>query len=153
MVKKTDGTITRRKAVAMLGAGTVIGAVLPDDTSALPTMQGDEACKRRARAVRYTSSQTGRGGGARRVLFVDSCCSETRNNILAGAGGPPTVPQGKDHLRDVVDNLRLATTDASERLEEYCFMLWGLTEKQLQYLRTQAETEFKLAIAPELKPK
>lgn len=144
MAKRTDGKISRRKAVAMLGAGTVIGAVLPDDTRALPMMQGGDACKTAARAVRYSS-------GTRRVLLVDSCCSETRNNILAGVGGPPSVPQGKAHLKEVVDNLRLATTNASETLEEYCFMLWGLTEKQLQYMRTQAETGFKLAIAPPLK--
>lgn len=59
-----------------------------------------------------------------RVMFVDSCCRETKNAILAGVGhvGARPTPSGQTHLKPLQDKL-----SSGVPLAEYCYMIWGLS--------------------------
>jgi len=136
--KHTAKRLTRRDAVALLGAGTVFGTVRLESRHAGDFMQsGKDACKELAKVQKLSS---GTGKNVRQVLFVDSCCSETKNAILVGVEDPgkKTTPNGKIHLAPVQRDLKAAT------LEEYCFMVWGLDEAQVKAMRDMVPTQLKL---------
>jgi hypothetical protein len=119
----TTTKLTRRAAVALMGAGTVAAAVKAAPAKAAEGMQGKQECGTPALVETL-------GKGNRQAIASFSCCDETRNALLAGVEEPKIRPRptGKAHLRPLRDRL------TSDNLEEYCFMIWGLDEKQARSL-------------------
>jgi len=91
----------------------------PSSTKPAKTKPVDR-CKEKARVTKQT---IGTGGGQKTILDVHSCCRETRNVITKGF--KQLSSGGKAHLQALSDEL------ATQSLEEYCFMVWGLDEKEL----------------------
>jgi hypothetical protein len=117
--RTTSRKLTRRDAVALLGAGTVIGAVRTAPAASRAVAQGDISCD--------TPAVVGTlGRGSRLGLFSYSCCEETKNALLVGVQEKNRKPteRGKAHLVGLQERLRY------DNLEEYCFMLWGLNQEQ-----------------------
>ncbi len=79
----------------------------------------DLKCVEPARVFTYSS-------GGRLVLVSSSCCQETRHAVFAGVGKPGKSPRlgGQKHLRPLRARLE------RDKLEEYCFMMWGLNKEQ-----------------------
>jgi hypothetical protein len=128
--KSTAKNVSRREAVVMLGAGTVLGAITPGRAagaqpgSAQPQKGPHPSCKVPADVNAYT------GTNSDPILASLSCCDETLNAVLVGveqAGKQPTT-LGKTHLKPLQDGLNYA------KLREYCFMIWGLEEKEARML-------------------
>jgi hypothetical protein len=121
--RTTSRKLTRRDAVALLGAGTVAGAVRTVPTGAREVVQGGPSCKQEAPVGTFRN-------GSLLALTSYSCCEETRNAILVGVEDPgPTVkpnPIGKAHLKALQTRLN------SDKLEEYCLMIWGLSDSQVR---------------------
>jgi len=118
--KPTTRKLTRRDAVALMGAGTVMAAVRNAPIEAAGgEAQGGVPCGKPAQTATLSK-------GGRQAIASLSCCDETRNAILVGVEEPKkTVTKGgKTHLAPIRDRL------VTDNLEEYCFMIWGLDEKQ-----------------------
>jgi hypothetical protein len=138
MTRKATGKLTRRDAVALLGAGTVMSTVRTVSGSA-PEPQSDAACNSDAVVVTYKS-------GNNQALLSYSCCNETLNAMLVGVAEPRRAPtgRGKKHLKKLRDELVAAN------LEEYCFMIWGLKEEQAKSLSKSVPTQIGLEITTSL---
>jgi hypothetical protein len=128
--KPTTRKLTRRDAVALLGAGTVMAAVHPAapaaEAAGAEAQGGGIACDKPGQVGTF-------GRGNHQALASFSCCEETRNAILVGVGEPKRQPntRGKGHLKPLRDRLVV------DNLEEYCFMIWGLNEQQARDLYTK----------------
>jgi hypothetical protein len=141
MARKATRKLTRRDAVALLGAGTVMSTARTVSGSA-PEPQNEAACNSDAVVVTYKS-------GNNQALLSYSCCNETLNAVLVGVAEPrrnPTV-RGKTHLKKLRDELVAAN------LLEYCFMIWGLKGDQAQSLLKAMPTQLGLEITTTSKPK
>jgi len=140
--ERTSKRLTRRDAVALLGAGTVFGTVRLESRHAGDFLQAGKECKDPAKVLKLTA---GTGKKARQILFVDSCCSETKNAILVGVEDPgkKATKLGKTHLAPVQRDLNAAN------LEEYCFMVWGLDEAQVKAMYDMVPTRLKLQKVPQ----
>jgi len=105
--------MSRRKAIALLTSGTALGAMVerPADAQGI-------SCVNPA-ATRAIANRPA-------VLRVDSCCEETKAVILKGL--PSLTPRGRNHLAPVKRQLNALT------LEEYVFMVWGVTDEQRKEL-------------------
>jgi hypothetical protein len=142
MARQATRKVTRRQAVALLGAGTVMSTVgaAPGSGEALP--QGGLACNDVAIVNTYRT-------GNSQALVSYSCCAETLNAVLAGVEEPkhrPTGP-GKKHLKPLRDQL------VSASLLEYCFMIWGLKKEQADGLAKSVPMQLGLEITTMSKPK
>ncbi len=118
--------ITRRDAVAILGAGTVFGAVRPEPVHAREMVQPrPDRCGGVAEVSEYV------GPGGHRIILADTCCGESQTAILVGTQQPgrKPSPNGQRHLKPLTDRLTTAN------LEEYCYMVWGLTDAELKSVR------------------
>ena len=117
--KPTTRKLTRRDAVALIGAGTVVAAMRPTPAAAGGAAQGGIPCSKPAQTATLSK-------GNRQAIAALSCCEETRNAILVGIQEPKkTTSKGaKAHLGPIRDRL------VTDNLEEYCFMIWGLDEKE-----------------------
>jgi hypothetical protein len=117
--KPTTRKLTRRDAVALMGAGTVMAAVRTPPVAAAEGAQGPVPCSKPAQTATLSK-------GSRQAIASLSCCEETRNAILVGVQEPQkTTSKGaKAHLGPIRDRL------VADNLEEYCFMIWGLDEKE-----------------------
>jgi hypothetical protein len=132
--------ISRRDAVALLGAGTVLGTIGADVEAAAPgAVQDHPSCDK---PMVVDALQRGIGTPPRLALVSYSCCDETRNAVLVGVEEPMRKPtsRGKAHLKP------LQTRLSQDNLEEYCFMIWGLSEEQVMTLRATVTKE--LGFAP-----
>jgi hypothetical protein len=142
MPRQATRKVTRRQAVALLGAGTVMSTVRAVPGSAEEAAQGNLACNDLAIVNTYRTGNT-------RALVSLSCCDETLNAVLAGVEEPkhrPTGP-GKKHLKPLRDQLVAAS------LEEYCFMIWGLKKEQADGLSKSVPMQLGLEITTLSKPK
>ena len=117
--KPTTRKLTRRDAVALMGAGTVMAAVRTGPAAAAETVQGSVPCGKPAQTATLSK-------GGRQAIASLSCCDETKNAILVGVQEPnKTTSKGaKAHLGPIRDRL------VTDKLEEYCFMIWGLDQKE-----------------------
>ena len=115
--------LTRRDAVTLLGAGTVMGVARTPLATAGEVVQKDPKCDNPCVAETYSK-------GSVQLLVSYSCCEETRNAIFVGVQDPKGKPnqRGKDHLKPVQTRLNYDT------LLEYCFMIWGIDEAQAKVL-------------------
>jgi hypothetical protein len=136
MARQTTRKVTRRQAVALLGAGTVISTVgTVPGSGEEPPQGGGLSCNDVATVHTYKS-------GNSQALISFSCCAETLNAVLAGVEEPkhrPTGP-GKKHLKPLRDQLVAAS------LLEYCFMIWGLKKEQADGLSKSVPTQLGLEI-------
>ena len=118
--KAKTGKLTRRDAVAMLGAGTVLG-VARTPPSMGEGAQGDHCDEGVAKVGTYKTSNA-------LALVSFSCCVETKNALLVGVKEPGETPvptqRGKKHLQPLKVRLN------NDHLLEYCFMIWGITGEQ-----------------------
>ena len=141
--KPTTRKLTRRDAVALMGAGTVMAAVRAAPAEAAGEAQGPVECSKPAQTTTLSK-------GSRRAIASLSCCEETKNAILVGVQEPgKSVSKGaKTHLGPIRDRL------VADNLEEYCFMIWGLDEKSAMrlYDNTWKEMGFERTTTP-TKPK
>lgn len=143
--KPTAKRVTRREAVALLGAGVVLGtASVPAQSGSQPEPRGGKECEGLA-----TVSEYNRSGPPphKKIMFVDSCCRETRNALLVGVAHPNTQPTqgGKKHLKPVEDKLSTAM------LAEYCYMVWGLSEAEVMMLRKEVPRQLKIEVGEPMK--
>ncbi len=113
----------RRAAVARKGADTAAAGVRAAPRKRGKSSHDDLKCAEPARVFPYSS-------GGRLALVSFSCCEETRHAVFAGVGKRGKSPReiGKKHLRP------LRTSLERDKLEEYCFMTWGLNEEQARTL-------------------
>jgi hypothetical protein len=104
----------------MLSAGTMIGVVRPAPAGGQPK---DPSCETPAQVGTYRR-------GSRQAIISYSCCDETRNAVLVGVAEPQRQPtqRGRNHLQPLRNRLTV------DKLDEYCFMIWGLDEKQVKML-------------------
>jgi hypothetical protein len=128
--RPTAKRITRRNAVALLGAGAVMAATRPEPVRA---QKPSKECAAQAPVRRY-------GQPTRRYLMADTCCEESRNAVLVGVEEPSFKPTqtGKMHLKA----LHMALLQ--EKLAEYCVMIWGLTEAQVNQIRAEVPKQLNL---------
>jgi hypothetical protein len=133
MVRKATRKLTRRDAVALLGAGTVMSTVRTVSASGEEPRQNEAACSRDAVVATYKSPNG-------HALLSYSCCNETLNAVLVGVAERGRVPtsRGKTHLKKLRDELLTAN------LEEYCFMIWGLKGDQATSLLKSVPTQLGL---------
>jgi hypothetical protein len=131
--KPTTAQITRRDAVAMLGAGPLMGVVRPARQGSTVPGRPDPSCKDPADVTTFSN-------GTRDAFISYSCCFETKNAVLTGVEEPGyrATPTGKAHLAPVRDRL------IADRLDEYCYMIWGLSKEQVQELSKLVPERFKL---------
>lgn len=118
--------LSRRNMIALLGSGTVAGAMgtIADPVEARGISCDNPAFVRRQQPARgRTRGSTGTPG----LLTSESCCVETRAAILKGFAAGTT--RGKTHLAPLKGELEHDT------LEEFCVMVWGLTDVQRKELR------------------
>ena len=130
--------ISRRDAVALLGAGTVLGTMGAEAEATTPVAaQPHPSCDD---PMVVDPLQTGTGTPPRLGLLSYSCCDETKNALLVGVEEPMRKPtnRGKTHLKP------LQTRLSQDNLEEYCFMIWGLSEAQVKTLRSTVTKQFGL---------
>jgi hypothetical protein len=115
MAKKSSGRrITRRDAITLIGAGAISGTASPAEAQPPhPSCDHPGAVTHTRRAPTTQSSSL-------------TCCEETKNAILVGVEeqGKKATLRGKTHLKPLMDRL------VNDQLLEYCFMLWGLDQKQ-----------------------
>ena len=103
--------LTRRDAVALLGAGTVLGvARTPLTATPIEAVQQDPSCNDPAQVATYTRSNF-------EAIVSFSCCQETKNALLAGVEDPKGKPnnRGKAHLKPLQNRLN------TDNLLEYLF--------------------------------
>jgi len=127
--------ISRRDAVALLGAGTVLSTIGAEAEATTPAAaQPHPSCDD---PMVVDALQTGTGTPPRLGLLSYSCCDETKNALLVGVEEPMRKPtnRGKTHLKP------LQTRLSQDNLEEYCFMIWGLSEAQVKTLRSTVSKE------------
>jgi hypothetical protein len=130
--------LTRRDAVAMLGAGTVLGVARTPLTAAKEVVQPDHpSCDVPAQVATYKRSNN-------LAIVSVSCCDETKNALLVGVQEPtgtrkPT-PRGKTHLKPLEYRLN------NDNLLEYCFMMWGISAAQAQQLFETMPKQFDLQV-------
>jgi hypothetical protein len=139
MAKQATRKVTRRQAVALLGAGTVMSTLGTVPGSGEEPPQG-LSCNDLAAVHTYKS-------GNSQALVSLSCCAETLNAVLAGVEEPkhrPTGP-GKKHLKPLRDQL------VASSLEEYCFMIWGLKKEQADGLSKSVPTQLGLETVTTIK--
>ena len=136
MARKPKTTkLTRRDAVAMLGAGTVLGVARTPLTMAQTSQVQHPSCDTPALVATY------QGGAAQAVVSL-TCCEETKNALLVGVQEPggkrmPTK-RGKMHLQPLEYRLN------NDNLLEYCFMIWGISGEQAKQLFDTVPKQFKL---------
>lgn len=121
--------ISRRTAVVMMGAGTLLASRgRASGRTRQPGKPRPDRCVDPAIVVPYEFQL---GGQTHHAMLAATCCSESQNAILVGveeAGRKPR-PSGKSHLKPLTDRLNM------DKLDEYCFMVWGLTEAQMNQMR------------------
>ena len=130
--------LTRRDAVAMLGAGTVLGVARAPLTAATPGGQQDHpSCDVPALVATYKRSSN-------LAILSVSCCEETKNALLVGVQEPTGTRQpttrGKSHLKPLQHRLN------NDNLLEYCFMMWGISATQAQQLFTTMAAQMDLQV-------
>ena len=124
--------ISRRDAVVLLGAGALVarGKRASASKSADAQQSGGrpDRCKGDAIVVPYEFRI---GSEVHQAMLAYTCCRESQNAILVGVAEPQkTVSNnGQRHLKPMTDRLKV------DRLDEYCFMIWGLTEQQAKSLQ------------------
>ena len=126
--KASTKKVTRREAVALIGASAMFGAPLSVPVRGPEPSEQIEPCAQAATVFEHSRSAP---PPHKRILFVDGCCTETSNAILVGVehtGRNPT-PGGKKHLKPLQDKL------VSNSLAEYVYMIWGLSEAEVKTLR------------------
>ena len=135
--KRSSGKITRRDAVTMLGAGAMLGGVCGNSEGAETLAQGPP-CSMPANVTEFDIVV---GGKTRLAMLADTCCEESQTAILAGtevAGRKPT-PNTKTHLKRLTDRLQAST------LDEYCFMIWGLSQADVKSLYAMLPERLKMS--------
>jgi hypothetical protein len=131
--KTTARKLTRRDAVALMGAGTVMAAVRPGPAAATPKGQKSKP------ECNMPAIVSTLGRGTAEAIASYSCCDETRNAVLTGVGEPgkSATVQGKAHLAPLRNRL------VNSNLLEYCFMIWGLKEEEAKTLFATVPQQFK----------
>jgi hypothetical protein len=141
--KRSSRKITRRDAVTMLGAAAVLGGARGKAEAAESAVQG-LPCAGVAEVSEFDMVVNGK---TRLAMMANACCGESRTAVLAGTEVPRHKPSAntKSHLKRLTDTLQTAT------LDEYCFMIWGLSEAQaLSLYKTMPE---RLALKPRAQKK
>ena len=135
----TAKRVTRREAVALIGAGAVFGT-RPKAARARERVQGRGPCDYDATVDEQTRSGP---PPHTKIMFVNSCCSETKNAILAGVAHPQTKPTqaGQKHLKPLQDKLDTVA------LAEYVYMIWGLTGGDVERLNALIPKELGIDIS------
>jgi hypothetical protein len=131
MAKKSSGRrITRRDAITLIGAGAISGTASPAEAQ-----PPHPSCDHPGAVTHYKKS-------ANNAIVSLTCCEETKNAILVGVEeqGKKATLRGKTHLKPLRDRL------INDQLLEYCFMLWGLDQKQAQSLFDRLPKELGLEL-------
>lgn len=123
--------ISRRDAVVLLGTGVLVargkGASARRAEGAQQPPGRPDRCKDDAVVVPYEFRI---GSEVHQAMLAFTCCRESQNAILVGVAEPQkTVSNnGQRHLKPMTERLKV------DRLDEYCFMIWGLTDAQNKML-------------------
>jgi hypothetical protein len=129
--------ITRRDAVVLLGAGAIAAHGKPASahaqTSQKPPKAGrPDRCGKPATVEPYEFKTS--DGQTHQAMLAATCCGESRNAVFVGVGktGTGVSTGGPNHLKPMTDRLEV------DQLDEYCFMIWGLTQQQSDLMRESA---------------
>ena len=123
--------MSRRDAVVLLGASALVArgkraSAAKADGAQQPGRP--DRCKGDAIVVPYEFRI---GSEVHQAMLAYTCCRESQNAILVGVAEPQKTVSGNGqrHLKPMTDRLKV------DRLDEYCFMIWGLTETQAKQLQ------------------
>lgn len=137
--------ITRRDAVVLLGAGAIAAHGQPasarTQSSQKPPKAGrPDRCGKPATVEPYQFTTS--DGQVHQAMLAATCCGESRNAVFVGVGksGTSVSGGGPGHLKPMTDRLEV------DQLDEYCFMIWGLTEAQVNQTREITTQTLKLTL-------
>lgn len=126
--------ITRRDAVVLLGAGALAAHGTPasartQQTQKPPKSGRPDRCGKPAVVIPYEFKTS--DGQTHQAMLAQTCCGESQNAVFVGVGKPGknVTVGGPGHLKPMTDRLEV------DQLDEYCFMIWGLTEAQVNQAR------------------
>ena len=144
--------ITRRDAVVLLGAGALAAHGQPasartqkPSSPPKPKPGRPDRCGKPAVVEPYEFRTS--DGQTHQAMLAATCCGESRTAVLVGVARPgiSVSAGGPAHLKPLTDRLEV------DQLDEYCFMIWGLTEQQANMLRESAPNT--LGLTRRLAPK
>ena len=138
--------ITRRDAVVLLGASAIAAHGKPASARTQspqkpsPKSGRPDRCGQPAVVTPYQFTTS--DGQVHQAMLAHTCCDESRNAVFVGVGKPGkgVSAGGPGHLKPMTDRL------AVDQLDEYCFMIWGLTEVQVNQARETTTQTLKLTL-------
>ena len=142
--------LSRRRALAILASGFGVGAAVePGPAEAAAT------CNAAVTKIHKNVPKITLDGHTIQGTILESfaCCTDAQAAILSGvpasarggAAAPTLTNDRKTHLQPLSNQLALLPREA---LEEYCLMVWGLTEPDRDRLASTMRDELYKKPAP-----